>query len=55
MEERGSNMIDAGPLVRIKQALTRLKTECTQMDVRIGVVRLFIEISAFMWQGACRV
>ncbi|CAI8051185.1 Intraflagellar transport protein 57 homolog [Geodia barretti] len=38
MEERGSNMIDAGPLVRIKQALTRLKTECTQMDVRIGVV-----------------
>ena len=32
-------MIDAGPLVRIKQALTRLKAECTQMDVRIGVVR----------------
>lgn len=42
MDERGSNMIDAGPLVRIKQALTRLKTECTQMDVRIGVVWLCI-------------
>lgn len=27
-----------GPLVRIKQALTRLKQEVTQMDVRIGVV-----------------
>ena len=39
MEEKGSNMIDAGPLVRIKQTLTRLKTECTQMDVRTGVVR----------------
>jgi estrogen-related receptor beta like 1 len=38
MDERGSNMIDAGPLVRIKQALTRLRSECTQMDVRIGVV-----------------
>ena len=40
MDERGSNMIDAGPLVRIKQALTRLRSECTQMDVRIGVVSL---------------
>ena len=27
-----------GPLVRIKQALTRLKQEVQQMDVRIGVV-----------------
>ena len=30
----------AGPLVRIKQALTRLKQEVQQMDVRIGVVCL---------------
>ena len=51
MEERGRNMIDAGPLVRIKQAITRLKTECTQMDVRIGVVRLFIESSALYLGG----
>lgn len=28
----------AGPLVRIKQALTRLKQEVQQMEVRIGVV-----------------
>ena len=38
MDEKGTSMTDAGPLVRVKQALTRLKTECTQMDVRIGVV-----------------
>ena len=29
---------DVGPLVRIKQALTRLKQEVQQMEVRIGVV-----------------
>lgn len=34
-----------GPLVRIKQALTRLKQEVTQMDVRIGLVRVvFLKI-----------
>ena len=38
MDEKGTSMTDAGPLVRVKQALTRLKAECTQMDVRIGVV-----------------
>ncbi|XP_022098486.1 intraflagellar transport protein 57 homolog [Acanthaster planci] len=38
MEERGSSMTDGSPLVKIKQALQRLKTENTQMDVRIGVV-----------------
>ena len=56
MEERGSNMIDAGPLVRIKQALTRIKTECTQMDVRIGVVRekLHSVCNTFL-SGKCKV
>ena len=39
MDEKGTSMTDAGPLVRIKQALTRLQTESTQMAVRIGVVR----------------
>ncbi len=29
---------NAAPLVKIKQALQRLKVEVTQMDVRIGVV-----------------
>lgn len=27
-----------GPLVRIKQAMTKLKNECVQMELRIGVV-----------------
>ena len=39
MDEKGSNMMNAGPLVRIKQSLTRLKKECTEMEVRMGVVR----------------
>ncbi|XP_066282808.1 intraflagellar transport protein 57 homolog [Branchiostoma lanceolatum] len=38
MEERGTSMTDGTPLVKIKQALTRLKTEMTQMDIRMGVV-----------------
>ncbi|XP_065305010.2 intraflagellar transport protein 57 homolog isoform X1 [Dermacentor albipictus] len=37
MEERGSSMTDGTPLVNIRKALARLKTEITQMDVRIGV------------------
>ncbi|XP_029832592.2 intraflagellar transport protein 57 homolog [Ixodes scapularis] len=37
MEERGSSMTDGTPLVNIRKALTRLKAEITQMDVRIGV------------------
>ena len=38
MDEKGTSMTDAGPLVRIKQSLMRLKAESTQMEVRIGVV-----------------
>ena len=34
--------LDLGPLVRIKQALTRLKQEVQQMEVRIGVVSLML-------------
>ncbi|XP_037516313.1 intraflagellar transport protein 57 homolog [Rhipicephalus sanguineus] len=37
MEERGSSMTDGTPLVNIRKALSRLKQETTQMDVRIGV------------------
>ncbi|XP_037278729.2 intraflagellar transport 57 isoform X1 [Rhipicephalus microplus] len=37
MEERGSSMTDGTPLVNIRKALSRLKQEITQMDVRIGV------------------
>ena len=39
MEERGTNMTDSGPLVRIKQALTRLRAETQQMELRIGVIQ----------------
>ncbi|KAG8430502.1 hypothetical protein GDO86_020477, partial [Hymenochirus boettgeri] len=38
MEEKGSSMTDGAPLVKIKQALTKLKHEIVQMDIRIGVV-----------------
>ena len=38
MDERGTNMTDAGPLVRIKQALSKLKQECVEMDLEIGVL-----------------
>lgn len=39
MDERGNRMTDSQPLVKIKQALTRLKKEISQMDLRIGVVQ----------------
>ena len=38
MEDRGSSMTDTSPLVRIKQALTNLRTEIKTMELRIGVV-----------------
>eukprot|EP01136_Pigoraptor_vietnamica_P008648 Opistho-1_new@44235 len=38
MDERGSSMTDSSPLVKIKQALARLKKETIEMDVRVGVV-----------------
>eukprot|EP01137_Pigoraptor_chileana_P021743 Opistho-2@85811 len=38
MDERGSSMTDSSPLVKIKQALARLKKETVEMEVRIGVV-----------------
>jgi len=37
MDERGNNISDQKPLVNIKQALTRLKKEISEMDLRIGV------------------
>lgn len=38
MEDRGSSMTDGAPLVKIKQSITQLKKEITQMDIRQGVV-----------------
>ncbi|XP_030309954.1 intraflagellar transport protein 57 homolog [Calypte anna] len=37
-EEKGSSMTDGAPLVKIKQALTKLKQETTEMDIQIGVM-----------------
>ena len=49
MDEKGTSMTDAGPLVKVKQALTRLKNESTEMQVRIGVVSLCTVMGAFFW------
>ncbi|KAG1670197.1 hypothetical protein FOA52_014973 [Chlamydomonas sp. UWO 241] len=38
MEERGSNISDATPVVRIKGAIQKLGAELHEMEVRIGVV-----------------
>lgn len=38
MEDRGSSMTDGAPLVKIKQSISQLKKENTQMDIRMGVV-----------------
>ncbi|RKP20729.1 hypothetical protein ROZALSC1DRAFT_12333, partial [Rozella allomycis CSF55] len=38
MDELGSGMTDAKPLVNIKQAISRLKTEIKQLDLKTGVV-----------------
>ncbi|CAL8090010.1 unnamed protein product [Calicophoron daubneyi] len=38
MDERGSSMTDGSPVVRIKQAIQRLKSEMTAMDIRTGVL-----------------
>lgn len=38
MEERGSSMTDGAPLVKIKQALQRLRNEVVQMDVCVGTL-----------------
>lgn len=39
MEERGSSMTDGAPLVKIKQAINKLKQESVQMDIRVGVLQ----------------
>ncbi|XP_072271304.1 intraflagellar transport protein 57 homolog isoform X2 [Pyxicephalus adspersus] len=38
IEEKGSSITDGAPLVKMKQALNKLKQEIVQMDIRIGVV-----------------
>ena len=38
MDERGTSMTDTTPLIKIKSALTQLRKEAKQMEIRIGVV-----------------
>ncbi|XP_034950679.1 intraflagellar transport protein 57 homolog [Chelonus insularis] len=38
MDERGSSMTDGTPLVNIKKTINKLKTEISEMNVRIGVL-----------------
>jgi hypothetical protein len=38
MEEKGANMTDGQPLVKIKQAHQKLKKEIVAMDIRLGVL-----------------
>lgn len=39
MDEKGTTMSDSGPVVKIKQALTRMKNEIVHMELRIGVLQ----------------
>lgn len=38
MEQRGCSMTDGSPVIRIKQAIQRLKAENVAMEIRIGVL-----------------
>lgn len=37
-EEASNNMTDASPLAKIKQTIADVKTEISNMDIRIGVL-----------------
>merc|ERR1712150_83277 len=38
MDDRGTSMTDTAPLVKMKQAMHKLKNEIKQMELRIGTV-----------------
>ena len=37
-DERGESMTDTGPLVRLKDAMKKIKKESREMDLRLGTV-----------------
>ena len=37
-DERGESMTDTGPLVRLKDAMKKIKKEIREMDLRLGTV-----------------
>ncbi len=38
MDERGESMKDTGPLVRLKDAMKKLRRDIKDMDLRVGTV-----------------
>ncbi|XP_033224611.1 intraflagellar transport protein 57 homolog isoform X2 [Belonocnema kinseyi] len=38
MDERGSSMTDGTPLINIKKVITKMKSEISEMNIRIGVL-----------------
>ena len=38
MDSRGNSMTDTSPLLDIKKAMSRIKSEVKQMELRIGAV-----------------
>merc|ERR1711959_859477 len=39
MDDRGNSMTDTSPVVKMKKALSQVKSDTKQMDLRIGVVQ----------------
>jgi estrogen-related receptor beta like 1 len=38
MEQQGTSMTDTGPLVKLKNSMTKIRDEIAQFDIRIGVI-----------------
>merc|ERR1711935_545921 len=45
MDDRGNSMTDTSPVVRLKKAVTQVKSDTKQMDLRIGVVQHVLQHS----------
>lgn len=52
MDEYGASMSDAAPLVRLKQALTRLKADAVDAEMRIGVLEHILVSTAMKQKSA---
>ncbi|TPP41630.1 Estrogen receptor beta like 1 [Fasciola gigantica] len=50
MDERGSSMTDGSPVVRIKQAIQKLKSEIIAMDIRTGVSVSYTHLDVYKRQ-----
>lgn len=53
MDNRGNTMLDTSPLVDIKKAMTRIKAEVKQMELRIGAVEhTLLQVAKTAGKGA---